>query len=184
MPRKDETVETEVEVAPVAETFEDKTALPPIEEPVERKKAVIVMKGVDLPSADLRVVVEARTYSGGTSDEDPVKVEVKKSHYPKGADIYFRYDPEVSFPADAAEVVTMGVDVHQGGMAGFTKQPGYLNVGPAHPAYAAANLAYQRGATVIEIVGLTDAEKERLQPYFDGLANHPAEPAQVAVSLT
>lgn len=181
MPRKDETPETEVDVAPVAETVEDKLALPPVEEPTEQKKAVIVMAGTDVPGADIKIVVEARRYSGG--GEEPITVEVKKSHYPKGADIYFRYDPEVSFPADAPEVLTMGVDVRQGGLTGFTRQPGHLNVGPAHPAFAAANLAYQRGATSIEIIGLTDAEKEKLQPYFDGLASHPAEPAQVAVTL-
>lgn len=147
-----------------------------------KKRAVVVVAGMTVPDADLKIVTEARSYSGG--DDTPLAIKVKQSGYPTGADTYLRYDPEVAFPRSAPEVLTMGVDLAQGGFAGFARQDGVVNVGPAHPAYAAANLAFQRGATEIEIVGLTDAEKEKLRPYFDGLATHAAEPAQVAVSFS
>lgn len=159
-------------------------------EPEGRKTAVIVAGGSEVPKADIVIVVEhaSLTFRDEPAEAggDPVRVsdrKLKKQGYPAGAQTYLRYDPEVAFPKDAAEVMTMGVDVQQHNFAGFTKQLGLLNVGPAHPAYAAANLAYQRGATHIRIVGLSAYEKERLQPYFDGLATDPAGPAQVAVTL-
>lgn len=155
---------------------------PPIDPNPPAKKAVIVAAGMNIPSAALTIVVEARKYSGDGTEESPITVDVKKTGYPAGADYYLRYDEDVNFPKDA-KVITMGVDVQQLNFSGFTRLPGQLNVGPAHPAYAAANLAYQLGATTIEIVGLTDAEKEKLQPYIDGLPTHAVEPAQVAVSL-
>jgi hypothetical protein len=151
-------------------------------EPQAKLKAVVVAGGNSVPKADYVVVVEAATIKMPTEDT-PFERTVKKSHYPTGANVYLRYDPDVKFPADAPEVLTMGRDVEQLYFRGFTRAIGFLNVGPAHPAFAGANLAYQRGATEIEIVGLTDAEKEKLQPYIDDLPN-AAEPALVAVTLT
>lgn len=184
MPTKDTSEEDQVQAsaAPASEAAPEPAPSPLTPEPVDKKTAVIVMGGTTVPAADIRIVVESRKYIDAT-DDAPASVEVKKSHYPTGADIYLRYDPEVQFPKDA-KVVTMGVDVQQLNFSGFTRQIGLVNVGPAHPAFAAANLAYQEGATDITIVGLTEAEKERLQPFFDGLATHSVDPAQVTVSLT
>lgn len=179
MPRQEDRDEPEVEAVEVPETI----ASPVTPEPVAKKTAVVVMAGASIPAADIKIVVESRKYSGG-SDDQPLSVEVKKTHYPAGADFYLRYDPEVQFPKDAPEVLTMGDNVQQMNFRGFTRQVGMLNVGPAHPAFAAANLAYQHGATDITIVGLTDAEKELLRPYLDGLPNEPVDPAQVTVSLS
>lgn len=149
-----------------------------VQSPIENvKRAVVVAGGSTLPKADLVIVVEARTVEAG-------EVVVKKDGYPKGADIYLRYEASTKFPAGKAEVFTMGLDLQQLNFGGFTRQEGYVNVGPAHPAFAAANLAYQRGATDIEIVGLSDAEKARLQPYLDALPHDAAAPAQVTVRLT
>lgn len=187
MTRRSETVEVEDQVA--AEVPIEVEAAPEIipsavtPEPEAKKTAVVVVSGMTIPEADIRIVVESRKYSG-SSDGQPLTSEVKKSHYPKGADLYVRYDPEVTFPADAAEVLTIGDNVLQHNFWGFTRQVGSVNVGPAHAAFAAANLAYQRGATHIEIIGLDSAEKERLQPFFDRLSTDPVEPAKVAVSLT
>lgn len=191
MPPKNTAQDSEVEttrdeeLAALAEPAERPEIIdsPVVPEPTVRQKAVVVAGGTNLPDAPIQIVVEGRKF---TVDDDGkiTGAETKKSHYPTGAQTYLRYDPEVTFPKDAAEVLTMGVDVFQHNFAGFTRQRGHLNVGPAHPAYAAANLAYQRGATDIEIVGLSDHEKERLQPYFDRLATDPAEPAQVTVTFS
>lgn len=177
MPRKEDLPEVAAE-EPVEVEIIDSPVTP---EPDARKTAVIVAGGSTIPKAAISIVVQSQRYS--TDEEGNTSVEVKKSHYPAGADVYLRYDPEVQFPKDA-EVLTIGDNVQQGNFWGFTRQRGALNVGPAHPAYAGANLAYQMGATHIEIVGLTEAEKERLQVYFDRLPQDPVEPAQVAVSLT
>lgn len=163
-------------------------ALTPL--PEGKVTAVVVAGGNQVPKADIVIVVEAATLKKEFAEGDEEKVtpiacerHVKRQGYPTGADVYLRYDPEVKFPADAAEVLTMGENVEQLYMSGFTRVPGHINVGPAHPAYAGANLAFQRGANHIQIVGLTDAEKEQLQPFFDDLSSHPAEPAQVTVSF-
>lgn len=178
MPRN-ETPATEVPEVLDAELAPSAAVSPPVE---GYKKAVVVAGGSSIPDADLKVVVESRKYSGGV-DDVPLTSEPKKSHYPAGADLYIRYDTEVQFPKDAPEILTVGVDVQQHNFWGFTRQLGSVNVGPAHAAYVGANLAYQRGATHIDIVGLTDGEKERLKPFFDRLPTDPVEPAQVVVSL-
>lgn len=192
MPREDKTATPEVETHLTAEELarleaEEAPVPEPIvspvaPEPTEKKKAVIVVAGGSVPSADIKIVVESRKYA--TDADGVVTSEVKKSHYPTGADTYVAYDPDVQFPKDAAEVLVVGRDLQQHNFWGFTRQAGSVNVGPAHAAYVAANLAYQRGATDIEIIGLTDGEKALLKPFFDDLPNNPVEPAKVAVSFT
>lgn len=154
-------------------------------EPSDRRTAAIIAGGTAVPKADIIIVVERATFKRpeGSEPDAVAKRVATKQGYPAGAQTYLRYDPEVNFPADA-EVLTMGVDVQQGSLYGFTRRIGELNVGPASPVYAAANLAYQRGATHIEIVGASDAEKERLQHYFDRLSDYPVDPAQVTVSFS
>lgn len=143
------------------------------------KKALIVVGSAVLPKTgkQLVIVAEART-----PDADGVP-QHKTSGYPEGADIYFRTDAETGFPTSAAEVITLGVDVQQIGFQGFSPVEGYVCVGPAHPAYAAANIAYQRGATDLKIVGLADSEKQHLKAFFDALPTDPIAPAQVKVSF-
>lgn len=102
------------------------------------------------------------------------------SGYGAGASLYFRTDDSVEFP-EGAPVVTLGVDVEQGQVRDFSSQPGVVNFACAHPAFAAANLAFLAGAREIEVVGLTDAEKVRLAPSFDEL---PDRGFPVVVSLT
>lgn len=192
MAAKDSVKTEEVAVAPAPEVIaaDLQTA-----EPAKKMKAVVIAGGSTIPKADLVVVVQTQTFKPGkdakpaTETEaaepgEPAVVTIKKSHYPSGGHVYLRFEDDVQFPADAPEVLTLGKNVEQLYMRGFTRAIGYLNVGPAHPAFAAANLAYQRGATEIEIVGLGDAEKEKLQPWFDELPKTPAEPALVAVSFT
>lgn len=120
--------------------------------------------------------------------------ETKLDGYPAGADIYFRMDDIVDFPA--GEVVTLGGENQpgQGMFWGFSPVPQYLHTGPSYPSYAAANLAWLRGAKKIEIVGLSDLEKERLRPYLDLLASggpspvagapDVRSPADVEITLT
>lgn len=150
---------------------------PAVETPAAKKKAVVVIGAVkNLPKADIVIVAESRT-----PDADGVP-QLVTSGYPSGADLYYRTEEAVKFPAKA-KIVTLGIDALQDGFWGFTPKWGDVCVGPAHPAFAAANLAYQMGATEIEIVGLVDAEKERLKPYFDDLPTNAVAPAQVAVSF-
>lgn len=166
----------------------DPVEVPAVEEPTAgaAKKAgkAIVVAGGPIPKGyDFVVVVEGRTYGLAKEAGEPASITVKKGDYPAGADAYLRYERGVTFPDDAKAVLTMGENVLQNNFGGFTRAAGHLNVGPAHPAYAGANLAYQHGFTTIDITGLTDVEKARLRTFFDGLATHPAEPAQVTVSL-
>lgn len=173
------------EAAPVS--IPEPAPSPVAPEPEQKKKAVVVVGSVSpIPSADIVIVVEAATFKrpeGAEKDAPATERHVKKTGYPTGADTYLRYDTEVKFPADAAEVLTMGVDLSQLNFRGFTRQLGMINVGPASPAYAGANLAYQRGATDIRIVGLTDDEVARLKPYVDELPYLTADAAEVSVSF-
>jgi hypothetical protein len=91
-------------------------------------------------------------------------------------DLYYRTDETVEFPAKAT-VVTLGVDVIQGLIWGFSPDPRWAHVGPGSPAYAAANIAYTRGARKIEISGLSDFYKGRLQPFIDEVTTHHQAPA-------
>lgn len=140
------------------------------------RAAVVVGAGVLPNDYDLVIVAEGRVYA-----EDGSSVAVAGG-YAKGADLYLAISEGVSFPAKS-KALRVGHDVKQHELWGFTLVTGFVNVGPAHPAYAAANLAYQRGFTAIDIHGLTAGEKERLAPWFDALATHAVEPAQVAVSF-
>lgn len=163
------------------------------------KKGALILAGASGRDAKGRLVIVVQTRERST---DPVEVEVgegddKKtetveySHrdpsalpgfvgrkYPKG-DIYFRMDPDIDFGHKEGEVVTLGVEVRQEAFKGFTRLPGHVNVGPAHPAFAAANYAYLLGAREIEVHGLDDEEKGKLAIWFgDGL------PEDVVIDLT
>jgi hypothetical protein len=167
--------------APAAPAPATAVAAPaPTQEPDDGPaKALVIVGNHQFERAGKRfvVVTEQRTV------EKDGTVTVKTDGYPAGADLYYRTDDSVTFPKDA-KVVTLGVDVMQGHFAGFAQNENYVNVGPASPAFAAANLAAQNGAKKIEIIGLTDAEKERLQPYFDTLSKDPVNPSDAAVTLT
>lgn len=153
-------------------------------------RAIVVVGPGPIPAGyALVLVAEARSYVEPVfAEQDGEQVLVSPGSsaavtdgYPAGAALYFRTDPSVGFP-EGANVKTLGVNVLQNRYDGFTPREGHVNVGPCHPAYAAANLAWQLGATAIDIQGLTDGEKERLKPWFDRLPTHAVEPAQVAVS--
>lgn len=103
-----------------------------------------------------------------------------KATYPKKADIYFGYanvadsngaEAARIFPdAGEGEVILMGDNVRQASHTGLTRKSGFLSVGPAHPVYAAVNLAWQRGARDVKVVGLRDDEREKLRPWFDEIS--------------
>jgi hypothetical protein len=170
----------ELETDPVPPVVAEAVAVVVEEAPRPPRKGVVIVGNHRLPDDKrMSIVVEKRTVEG---EGEGVKVVLKKIGYPAGADFYYRTDPEVEFPKDS-KVITLGEDVRQGAFAGFTLNKEFVNVGPASPVFGAANYLYQQGATEIEIVGLTDAEKERLRPYFDGLPTDPVSPAQVTVTL-
>lgn len=148
---------------------------PAVDEGKHWAKTLIVVGKGPIPAGNKRavIVVEARSY-----DED-LKPTLMTSGYPDGADLYYRTDPEVKFPAKA-NILTLGQNVKQATFWGFCPQMSHLNVGPASPAYGAANRAWQEGAKEIEITGLSTREKEQLKPWFDKLAEGGPAPVEDA----
>ncbi len=142
------------------------------------KKALVIVGSHQFDKNDKRmvIVVEQRTVKDG-------EVTLKTDKYPTGADIYFRTVEDVQFPADAKEVLTLGENVFQLHFWGFCPNAPDICVGPASPAYAAANVAAQRGATEIEIVGLSAAEKERLEPFIAALPTDIVAPSTAKIIL-
>lgn len=141
--------------------------------PVKDWTRALVVAGGAIPKGESRptVVTEVR-------DDDGSLV---KQTYPTGADVYLRFDPDADLNP---KQITMGVQAEQGMLGGFSSVERILHVGPAHPAYAGANLAFINGASEIEVTGLSPLWKERLQPWFDGIATDPRFPATVKITLT
>lgn len=138
-------------------------------------KVLVLAGGGGMPRGETRPVIVAEVRG-----DDGAKAADNQA-YPKNADIYFRMDPDAQV-GDGQ--LTLGVDVEQGLLGGLSPVPGYVHVGPAHPAYAAVNLATLKGATEVEVRGLSDFWKERLQPWFDGIAGDVRAPSDVVITLT
>lgn len=96
--------------------------------------------------------------TGSTPDVDP-------SHYPDKADVFVRYSEDTPAPA-GGQVLTMGVDLIQFGFGGLSPRRGAVCVGPASAVYAAVNVAFLEGATDVKVVGLSDADRAHLAPWF------------------
>lgn len=103
--------------------------------------------------------------------------------YPKGAAIYYGYatvvDPDkpadeqrriFGDSTDEGEVILMGDHVRQFSHEGLSRKTGWLSVGPGHPVYGAVNIAWQRGARDVKVVGLRDDEIKALKPWFDQIS--------------
>lgn len=132
--------------------------------------ALVVCDG-KVPAKDGRLILVAEVRGDDGSDV--------KTAYGAGAGYYVR-GSDVDMGCPPERLMTLGVNLQQYGFAGFSPSSQAVNVGPAHPAYAAANFAYNLGARTIEIKGLSEAWKARLQPFLDAI-----DPAfGVAVSLT
>lgn len=160
-------------------------ALPDVEG--DGKKRWLIVAGGAIPAGEKRPVIVVETREASTKEmnngvEQTVPGPIKLNGYPTKAALYLRITPEVEFPADAP-VITIGQEVTQGGFFGFTPQVGYVNVGP-HPAWAGANLAWQKGATDIEIIGLTDEQKAKVQHFVDDLPKRKNFSADVKIRLT
>lgn len=138
--------------------------------PTNWNRVLIVAKGNVPSNVGRRKVIVVESRGAPIMDGDQVKEigSLKASGYPKDADLYYRVDDSVTFDAGDAPVFTLGQNLVPKGVGGLT-QRGSTGVmtGPGDPAYAGVNLAYHRGATDIEISGLTKADQERLQPWFD-----------------
>ena len=137
--------------------------------------SVLVLAGGSADSGEKRpiIVAEVRADDG----------QLAKAVYPAGADIYFRSGVDGA-DFKSGVVVTLGVDIDQGTLHGFSSVMSLVHVGPAHPAYAAANLAFLHGAEAIEVRGLSPYWKDRLQPWFDEVPSDKAFPAAVSITLT
>lgn len=149
------------------------------------KGALIIVGKHPIAKDEKRPIIVVEEWSDPTIDESghtPAGEEgrVKADDYPTRGDLYVRTTEDVTFP-DKAPVVMIGGtgpnDVQQLAPWGFSPDPRWVCVGPGHPWFAAANIAWQRGARDIEIVGLTDLQKERLQPFIDDLPVNKIVPA-------
>lgn len=94
--------------------------------------------------------------------------EIAARAYPMGGDAYLKMDPEVEFGAipAAAEILAFGGNIFQMTTAGFERQAPHVNVGPASPVYAAANVAWQRGARDIAVTGVSPEDAATLKLWF------------------
>lgn len=142
---------------------------------------VVVVAGGRIPAnVGRRRVIVAESRGSATTDEKTGVVtagELKTSGYPKDADLYYRSDSSVEFP-EGASIYTLSDNVRASGFGGFSSR-GSVRLGNTHPAYAAANLAYHRGAKEIEIVGLKEDEKEAMRPWIES----PKMPDGVKITL-
>lgn len=145
--------------------------------PSKWAKALVVAGGGAIPAGEKRGVVVCEVRADDGSDAQGIR-------YPQGADLYFRMTPATDFGPKSAGALTLGANVEQGLLQGFSVIPGIVNIGPAHPAYAAANLAALQGATEVEIQGLSALWKSRLQPWFDRLQTVPRGASTVSIKLT
>lgn len=131
-------------------------------------KVLVIAGGGRIPSGEKRAVIVTEYRGDVEFNEDgshKTEAPLKTSGYAAGADLYYRTDSLVDFPA-GSDVLTLGDNVRQGGFGGFNNSPGFVNVGPTSAAYAAINLAIHRGAEEIEVVGLTSAQKTLLEPWL------------------
>ena len=111
------------------------------------------------------IVVETQTQAAvrneDGSEKEPARYKVEG--YPSDADLYYGVTGEAKFPADKPAFI-LGQNVRPSGNGGFS--PKGVRVANGHPAYAAANLAYQQGARDIVIAGVSKADQEKLEPWF------------------
>jgi hypothetical protein len=124
------------------------------------------------PAPKPQVPSDTIIYAGGTALLVGQKVAVS-------------YDPAAAAP-DGATLKVVGLDLRQIGFSGFSEVEGFVCVGPAHPVYVAANLAFMAGVKQLTVKGLPDDsppsgegedakpgsnQRERLAVFFDQVAN-------------
>lgn len=131
------------------------------------------------------IVVERRTQPDHKDGAGRFDAEAK---YPTAADAYLGYADANSsseidrvFPdAQGKPVFLVGHNIRQFSLGGVSRNQGYLSVGPAHPVYAAVNLALQQAperkageepTQQVEITGLTDYDRSILGPWLDKIAH-------------
>lgn len=152
------------------------TAAPALEgEAKDWRDVLIVANGAErMPAKKDRKVIVAEARSQPDENGQGGGQFVADATYPKTADAYIGWaqiDEHGSvreiFPDVSAPVFIVGQNLIQFGLGGLSRRAGYVSVGPAHPVYAAVNLAHLHGAQTVEIVGLTDTDKALLGPWLD-----------------
>lgn len=123
--------------------------------------ALIVCDG-KVPAGDKRLIVVAEVRG---DDGSPVVVT-----YDAGGAYYVRTTETLDMGCPPERLMTLGQNLQQFAFSGFSPSMEAVNVGPAHPAYAAANFAYNLGAKTIEVHGLSDAWKARFKPFLDKIS--------------
>lgn len=164
-------------VEPVAQSGVTEVPAAPAPAPSKWAKALVVAGGGSIPTGEKRGVVVCEVRADDGSDAQGIR-------YPQGGDLYLRITPSTDFGAKSAGALTLGDNLEQGFPQGFSTTAGVVHIGPAHPAYAAANLAALQGATEVEIQGLSAFWKARLQPWFDSLPKVPRGASTVTIKLT
>lgn len=146
--------------APAGPAPEPQPDAPAVAEQPPAPMAAVVVANGKLPAGALPLLVIMAESRKDDGSDDTIT-------YDPGAQMYLRMTQSLDMGCPLGALKTVGVDVSQWAFAGFSPTPFAVNVGPAHPAYAAVNLAYNYGAKQIQVVGLSDHWKQVLQPYFD-----------------
>lgn len=145
--------------------------------PVDWTNALIICGAGTVDPMRPTIVAESRADDGSLATPT----------YPTGAALYLASGigaDSATFPGGST-VLALGRDLEQGLFSGFSSVPGIVHVGPAHPVYAAANVAWQNGATAIEIKGLSAYWKPVVQAWIDQLPTDDVAPASnVTITLT
>ena len=130
-----------------------------------------------MPAKKDRKVIVAEVRSQPDENGAGAGQDVEGASYPKSADAYVGWatravdgEEERVFGEVNGPVLLVGKTLKQFGIGGLSRQHGYVSVGPAHPVYAAVNLAHLQGAKKVEISGLTDHDKQILGPSLDRIA--------------
>lgn len=142
---------------------------------------VLVIANGSIPTGEKRPVIVAEHQTQPVIATDGTiasEGKIKSGGYPTKGDIYVRSSLDTEMP-DGPEVLTFGVNLGIGGNGRFNGSPGLVNYGPVSPVYAAVNLAIQRGAKEVEVAGLTQAEKARLEPWFKQAQTPPKKEIQL-----
>lgn len=179
---RDEQGATLVQADLVGDIKVGNTVLTPVNTPVlegDDWEKVVVAAGAPerLPphKGERIIVAERRTQpdengaGGGLFDE--------KAAYSKNADAYvghLEFDaddkPRNPFADASGPVFLLGGNVKQFGLGGVSRQHGFLSVGPGSSVVAAVNLALQKGAKEVRVVGLSDHDRAVVGPWLDKIA--------------
>lgn len=141
------------------------------------KVIILAGGGKSLPTKNGAKVIVAETRTQPGEDGTGAGQYDAEASYPKNADAYvghFGFDAENKPNGLFADIdgpkFIIGDNVKQFGIGGVSRQPGFLSVGNGSSIVAAANLALQKGAKEVTVVGMTDHDKATTGRFLDRIA--------------